>query len=317
MRILITETAQPSVLFLNKMELIGEVICADLDRTGLLIEVRTAEILWVKLRHYIDREVMDAAPKLRFIVTPTTGLTHIDCQEAERRDIRIISLQGESDFLKDIRATAELTIGLIFALIRRIPQAVAHVNQGRWDRDSYIGADLFGKTAGVVGYGRLGRIVARYLKAFDMRVLAADPYLDQDDMDKDVQLVELDGLLSAADLVTVHVNVTPDTMGMFDTREFSAMKSGSWFVNTSRGELVDEDALLSTLKKGKLSGAAVDVLTGESSAGMTHHPLVRYASTHDNLLITPHLGGCTIESMEKTEQFLAQKLMSELKILKT
>ena len=116
--------------------------------------------LWVRLRNRIDREVFDAAPRVRFVITNTTGLNHIDQEEADRRGVRVISLRGESEFLKDVRATAEHTVGLLLALMRRIPAARDHVRRGGWNRDLFRGNELYGKTAGIVGYGRLGRLVA-------------------------------------------------------------------------------------------------------------------------------------------------------------
>ena len=150
---------------------------ADLDRSGLVAAVGEVNILWVRLRHRIDAEVMAAAPHLKIIVTPTTGLNHIDLEEAGRRGIRILSLRGEAEFLQDVRATAEHTLALILALLRHVPTALTHVQEGGWNRDQFKGRELHRKTVGVVGYGRLGRIVARYLRAFDTQVLITDPNL--------------------------------------------------------------------------------------------------------------------------------------------
>jgi D-3-phosphoglycerate dehydrogenase len=286
----------------------SDLVLADLDRPGLLRAAREADILWVRLRHQIDAELLAAVPRLRLIATPTTGLNHIDLVEAERLGIRVLSLRGETEFLRDVRATAEHTLCLTFALLRHTMAAAAHVRQGGWDRDGFWGHELYGKTAGIIGYGRLGRIVARYLGAFGMRVLATDPYVDGGTVETDVQLVPLEILLREADLVSLHVNLNAETHGFFTRSQFAAMKRGAWFVNTARGELVDESALLEALRSGHVSGAALDVLSGECSAGMGSHPLVQYAREHDNLLITPHLGGCTHESMAKTELFLARKI---------
>jgi D-3-phosphoglycerate dehydrogenase / 2-oxoglutarate reductase len=167
---------------------------------------------------------------------------------------------------------------------------------------------LHGKTAGVVGYGRIGRMVADYLRAFGMRVLAADPVVNRAPA-PGVEMTSLEDLLERADLVTLHVSLTERTNGFFGKREFAAMKSGAWFINTSRGELIDESALLDALGSGRIAGAALDVLCDERSSGMNDHPLVAYARTHENLLITPHVGGCTLESMQHTEEFLAEKVV--------
>jgi len=287
---------------------LGRVVLGDLDRSELLHTVAPVDVLWVRLRHQIDEELMECAPRLKVIVTPTTGLNHIDLEEAARRGIRVLSLRGETEFLKNVRATAEHTVGLILALIRHIPEAKSHVIGGGWSRDRFRGTELSGKTVGIIGYGRLGRIVSRLLLAFETRVLASDPHVWTTDVDPGVQVVPLTELLQQADIVSMHVNLYAETTGFFGREHFAQMKRGAWFVNTSRGELVDEGALLEALQSGQLNGAALDVLTDEHSTGMGNHPLVRYAREHDNLLLSPHIGGCTSESMEKTELHMARKL---------
>src|SRR5262245_5867775 len=308
LRILISEPTGFSKAATEVLGQLGEPVLVDLDRMGLLAAVRDADVLWVRLRNRIDAEVMAAAERLKIVVTPTTGLNHIDLEEADRRGIRVLSLRGETDFLKNIRATAEHTIALMLALLRNVPAAMAHVHDGGWNRDLFKGRELHGKTIGVAGYGRLGRIVARYLQAFDTRVLAADPRIDVAAVAPGVTLVSLPQLLREADLVTLHVSLSDETQGFFGREQFAAMKPGAWFINTSRGELVDEAALLDALQSGHLAGAALDVLGQEQSAGMSAHPLVAYARKHEHLIVTPHIGGCTVESMEGTELFLARKL---------
>lgn len=311
-RILVAESRGFSERALRLLSAAGEVELADLSAAALPAAARHADVLWVRLRHHVGREVMAEAPALRFVVSPTTGLNHIDVEEARRRGIRVLSLRGESEFLRDIRATAELTIGLMLALLRRIPEAVAHVRAGFWDRDMFKGGELYGRTVGLVGYGRLGRILGRTLSAFDARVVAHDPFVSPAEFERPVVCMPLHELLTGADIVSLHAALREESRGFFGRREFQTMKHGALFVNTARGELLDEGALLNALESRALGGAALDVLAGESSDGMAGHPLVRYAATHSNLLITPHVGGCTHESMGKTELFLARKLCAEL-----
>jgi D-3-phosphoglycerate dehydrogenase len=298
-RILIAESRGFPAAARRQLERHGEVILADLDRPGLESAIGHAQVLWVRLRHRIDSDLLDRAPGLAMIATPTTGLTHIDTAAVERRGIELVCLRGETEFLKDVRATAEHTIGLILSLLRHIPEAAAHAAGGGWDRNRFRGAEIYGKTVGVVGYGRLGRIVARYLRAFDARVLAADPYVF--DMEYGVERVSLETLLRESDIVTLHVGLAEDTRCFFGAPEFATLKPGGFFINTSRGELVDEPALLEALRSGRLAAAALDVLTDEH---LTGSPLVGAP----NVLITPHIGGCTVESMQKTEVFLAVKV---------
>lgn len=311
--ILVSESSRFSPAALRSLQSIARVESCDIaDRAELLAKVRGADILWVRLRHRIDREVMEAAPNLRAIATATTGLNHIDLDEAQRRNIRILSLRGHTDFLRNIYATAEHTMALIFALIRRVPAAARHVSDGGWNRDLFVGHELHDKTAGIVGYGRLGRMVAGHASAFGMSVQVADPRARAESLASDVKLTSVDDLLRTSDLVSLHVDLTEKTRGFFGKREFALMKPGAWFINTSRGELIDEAALLDALRSGHLAGAAVDVLCGESAAGMENHPLVRYSREHGNLLITPHIAGCTVESTEKTENFIAEQVVAFL-----
>jgi len=291
---------------------VGELTLADLDRPALLRAVCDADVLWVRLRHRIDAEVLDASARLQIIVSATTGLNHVDMDEAGRRGIQVLSLRGETEFLRDVRATAEHTIGLLLALLRQLPRAAEHARCGGWDRDLLRGSEIYGKTVGIIGYGRLGRRVAHYLHAFDARVLAADPHIDVSATDAGVQLVPLPDLLRESDIVLLHASYDVGTHGFFGREQFAAMKQGAWFVNTARGELVNEGALLWALECRRLAGAALDVLAGERSDGMRDHPLVAYARRRPNLIITPHIGGCTAESMEKTETFLAQKLCANI-----
>jgi D-3-phosphoglycerate dehydrogenase len=310
--ILVSESTGFSPQAAAALSQVGSLFLKDLDRAALLSSLDQTEVLWVRLRHQIDAAVMDAAPRLKIVATPTTGLNHIDLQAAERRNIRVLSLRGEVSFLKDIRATAEHTIALMLAALRHLPSAVQHVRKGGWDRERFLGRELYGKVAGIVGYGRLGRIVARYLQAFDMQVLAADPNVDRSTIEDGVTLVGVEELLGQADFVSLHVNHCQQTDKFFGRRQFALMKDGAWLFNTARGELVDEQALCEALESGRLGGAALDVLCDERSAGMGDHPLVEYAQRHDNLLITPHIGGNTFESREKTELFLADRLSSLL-----
>lgn len=312
MHTLIVEPRGFPSMALDNLRRLGTVeLNADEGRDSLLARARSADILWTRLGHRVDREVMDSAPQLKLIASPTTGLDHIELEEAERRNIRVISLRGETRFLETIRATAEHTIALTLALLRRIPAAADHVSQGGWDRDRFQGRELYGKVVGVVGYGRLGSIVARYMKAFEARVLATDPGARPEAVDPEISLVSLDVLLNASDVITLHAPLGPETMGLFGRPEFQAMKPGAWFVNTSRGGLVDESALLEALVAGRLAGAALDVLAGEPEIDPVNS-LIRYARENDNLLITPHLGGCTLESMEKTEVFLSERVCAAL-----
>lgn len=309
----IAEPAGFSAAALTELRAFAEVrIASSEDRVGLLEAVSDADVLWVRLRHAIDREVMAAAPHLRIIVSPTTGLDHIDMDEANRRGIAVLSLRGETAFLENVRATSEHTLALLLALLRRIPAATVHTTRGGWDRDRFKGRELNGRTAGIIGYGRVGRHVAGYLRAFGMHVLAYDPRFHSEPARDGVEAVSLDELLGRADVISLHVLLAPETRHLFGPAQFAGLKEGAVLVNTSRGELVDETALLEALRSGRLGGAALDVIQGERGTFTSDHPLLAWAREHDNLIITPHLGGCTVESMAMTELFLAGRLRAAI-----
>ncbi len=314
--VLVSESERFSPDVCSRLEEHVELRLADLDRAALIKAVADVDVLWVRLRNQIDAEIMDAAGSLKWIVTATTGLNHIDMEAAESRGITVLSLKGHTDFLRRVCATAEHTMALIFALLRNLPHAADHVRAGGWDRDLFRGSELDGKTVGIVGYGRLGRLLAGYLSVFGVRILATDkPTSDTSgrvEQNAEVTLLPLDQLLSQSHIVSLHVDYTRENRAFFGKEAFAAMKRGAFFINTARGELLDETALLDVLNSGHLAGAALDVLADERATGMSDHPLVAYARRRDNLIITPHIGGCTRESMEKTEGYAADLLLHEL-----
>ena len=235
-----------------------------------------------------------------FIASCTTGTDHLDS-----RDIPLISLKGES-VLDDVYATAEMAWALILALVRRIPWAFEDVKRGNWNREAWQGTELRGKTLAIVGYGRVGQQMAKIAEAFGMKVIASDVPSSRHDAPYRHHKLEfciLETLLKNADILTVHVPLNDETRGMFGVEQFAMMKPTAYFVNTSRGEVVDTGALVTALENKQFAGAALDVLPGEPRPNIPEHP---------NLLITPHIGGCTAESRRKTQVFIAEKIKNYL-----
>ncbi|MBK8480840.1 MAG: hypothetical protein IPL40_06660 [Proteobacteria bacterium] len=280
------------------------------DSVPLARALADFDVLWLRLAHRLDAEALAAPGRCWLIACPVTGLDHIDLAACAARGIRVLSLRGETAFLRRVRATAEHTLALTLALLRHLPAAHGAVLQGQWDRDRWRGGELYEKTAGLVGLGRLGTIMAGYLRALGMRVLGYDP---RDDFPHDAaeRVDTLEGLLAQSDLISLHVSYGPETHHLLGAPELALLKPGALLVNTARGGVLDGDALLAALRGGRLAGAALDVLEGEPRIG-ADHPLVAYARQHDNLLLTPHLGGNTRESFSKTEVFLAQKVIAAL-----
>jgi len=287
-----------------------DVHLADLKREQLLQNVHDVDVMWVRLRTRIDQEVLNAARRLKIIATNTTGLTHIDLDAAWNSGVEVVSLRGETDFLADIRATAEHTIALALALLRRIPAAFDHVLEGGWDRDLFEGREIYRSTVGVVGFGRLGKIVGSYFYGMGAQVLICDP--NEEIKQRHYQKVELDELLERSDIVTLHADYRGANEKIIGRQSFERMKSGALFINTARGELVDEEALLGALQEKTLAGAALDVISSEQAPGATLRRLRRFARQSERLILTPHLGGNTLESRKRTEIFLATKLIDRM-----
>jgi len=308
MNLLIAESGGFSKRAVAQLQRVASVRTADLSREHLLESLSDVEVLWVRLRTPIDREVLDRGVRLRAIVTATTGLDHVDLEACTARGIEVFSLRGERDFLKDILATAEHTLLLMLAWLRRLPAATSHVVQGGWDRDLFRGGELRGRTVGVLGYGRLGTLVARLLVAFGAEVLTSDPRVEADQVEAHVTWVPRDVLLSRSTIVSLHVPLDASTEHLIDSAALDKMRPDALLVNTSRGGVVDEHAVAEALKASLLGGYATDVLQGERATGMAHHPLVELAASDARVLVTPHIGGATWESTHKTEEFLAARV---------
>jgi len=306
---LILEPSDYSEEALNHLSDICRLSYGPLSRLQLKKVLHLFEVLVVRLGHKIDQEIIDNASNLRVIASPTTGLNHIDCQYAANKNIKIISLQGETEFLNSIYATAEHTWAILLSLIRLIPHSFDSIKNYDWKRDDYKGSELFGKTLGIIGYGRIGKKVAKYAKAFGMNVITYD---NKDIKTEDgVEKVELNLLLRKSNVISIHIPDSPATHEFIDRRKIGLMRKDVILINTSRGEVIEESALLEALEKGDIKGAALDVLSGENKADadwLRREPLLKFARSNRNLLLTPHLGGCTIESMVLTETFMANKL---------
>ncbi|MFH0797500.1 MAG: NAD(P)-dependent oxidoreductase [Candidatus Omnitrophota bacterium] len=289
--------------------LLEELGTVDYSRFGydaLLKKIGGYDILIPSLDIMLDRRMLEAAGRLKAIATPSTGIDHIDCDTARERGIAVLSLRGEYRFLKKVSATAELAFGLLLSVSRRIPFAFDAVRSGVWQSADFRGNELKGKTLGIIGYGRLGEMVSRYGRAFGMKILAYDSYRKV--KDTWVRQVALPVLLRRADAISVHVIFNGETRGLLGTREFAVMKRGVFLINTSRGAVIDEQALLAALNDGTVKGAGLDVLADELQERTAENPLIRYARTHDNLIITPHMGGVTHESQAKAFSFIIGKI---------
>lgn len=258
------------------------------------------------MRVRITAAMVDDAPDLRLVVTATTGADHVDSASLERRHIPLLTLKGQTEVLHGLTPAAEHSWLLLMACARSLPAARGHVVDGGWDRTRFPGVMLRGRALGIIGCGRIGQWMARYGHAFGMVCRGYDPYLTQ--WPEHLTRTELPELLAVSDFVTLHVHLTDATRGLLRREHFEAMKPGAVFVNTSRGELIDEAALLDGLRSGRLRGAGLDVLTGEPD--VADHPLWRYARGHDNLIITPHIGGYSLDAVAVVLRFSAARIVA-------
>ncbi|MFC2001662.1 NAD(P)-dependent oxidoreductase [Chloroflexota bacterium] len=313
--ILITEPHVYIEECISLMRELGKVEVRKLSREELLNTVGSFDIIMVGVETWLNQKVLEKAERLKIIGSPSTGLDHIDLEFAHKRGIKVVSLRGEREFLDSINATFEHTFALLLSLIRKIPWAFDAVRNEEWERNPFFGTELNGKTLGIIGLGRLGVKIARTAITFGMRVIAFDPYVDM--KESGIERVDFQTLLSESDVVSIHVALGPEVENMISYQEFNLMQRKPILVNTSRGKLINEGALLKALENNLISGAAIDVLSNEFvNEPLKNNPLVSYARQHRNLIITPHLGGATCESMKATQMFVARKIREMVSSIK-
>lgn len=272
-------------------------------------------LLIIRLAHRLDDTFLSNFPALVAIASPTTGLTHIDLDVCRKKAIRVFSLADCRETIDKVTSTSELTIGLIIALLRHIPQAHHDITvYGRWDRDRFRSRQLSNLTLGIIGLGRIGGHMAHYARSLGMRVLASDPYQPTSRFsDLGVEQIDLVSLLRESDIVTLHANLRGDNFNLIGAAEIAYMRSGALLINTARGALLDESAVASALGTGQLGGVAVDVLANEhSEASWADSLLVSAGRAGYNVILTPHIGGCTTDAMHITEDRLAEVIVRAL-----
>ena len=263
------------------------------------------DALWGHVNCKVDKAVLDNAKRLKVINAASTGTDHIDTEECQRRGIRILSIARDYRLLDTFTATAELAWMLLLTCLRHFRAATDHVLNGEWRSEFFVGRQLSQHTLGVLGVGRLGKMTVEYGKAFRMRVLGCDL---KDFSIPGVEPVGFDELLRESDFISIHIHMLPRNYHLFNADTFAKMKDGSVLVNTSRGDIIDEEALLDALESAKLSAFGGDVLHDEWRRDMGENPVVAYARTHKNVVITPHIGGCTHLSIKDARVFSAKKL---------
>ncbi|MEO8291055.1 MAG: phosphoglycerate dehydrogenase [Gaiellaceae bacterium] len=297
MRVLIKEKiAEAGIDFLR------ERFDVDVDLDGDLgAQIGDYDAIIVRSGTQLTAEILERAERLKVIGRAGVGVDNVDLAAASRQGILVANAPEST-----IVSAAEHTLGLLLALSRSIPQAHAALKEGRWERSRFAGHELAGKTLGLVGFGRIGRQVARLARGLSLRVLAFDPYVSAERFSElGVERVEsLTELLGTADFVSLHLTLTDETHGLIGRGELAAAKDGIRIINAARGELVDEEALVEALQSGKVAGAALDVFSEEPYTG----PLLGL----DNVVVTPHLAASTQEAQDRAGVIVAEQVAAAL-----
>jgi D-3-phosphoglycerate dehydrogenase len=304
-RILIVEpVAGPAIELLSTMHDAAVRIGLDRDQLlRLLADPPGWDALVVRSQTRVDEELLAAAaPRLSVVGVASVGIDRIDVDAATRAGVMVVNAPTGNTV-----AAAEHTMTLMLAAVRRVPEADSSVRAGAWERSRLVGRELRGKTLGIIGLGKIGRAVARRAAAFEMRVLASDPYLTDDQAGEvGARLVGLAELLHRSDIITVHTPLTPQTRNLLGRAQLEAMKPGAFVLNVARGGIVDEVALADALRSGHVAGAAVDVFSAEPMAA--DNPL----RDAPNLVLTPHLGASTVEAQERVGTEMAEQVLQAL-----
>jgi len=302
MKIVLAEKVSPATLAVFKQEPSWNIVTPDQIKNGLAAELADADALVVRSAVQVDDKLLEAAPKLRVIGRAGVGVDNIDTPAATHRGIVVMNTPGANAV-----AVAELTIGLMLTMARKISQANSTMHAGKWEKKSLQGSELRGKTLGIVGLGRIGLEVAARASSFGMELIGYDPFIAPAvARENNVALVSIDDLFKRADYLTLHVGLTPQTEGIINATSLAIMKKGVRIINCARGELIVESALAEALASGQVAGAALDVFHSEPLKESPYHAL-------DTAVLTPHIGGSTDEAQEAIGIQLANQVMAYLK----
>ena len=302
--------AKPVVLIADKLaqstvDALGEAVevrwVDGPNRDALLAAVGDADALLIRSATTVDREVIEAAPKLKIIGRAGVGLDNVDIPAATERGIMVANAPTSN-----IHSACEHAIALLLSTARQIPAADASLRGGEWKRSAFSGVEIYGKTVGIVGFGHIGQLFAQRLSAFDTTIIAYDPYANPARAAQlGVGLVELEELMARADFVTIHLPKTKETAGMFDAELLAKAKEGQIIINAARGGLVDEQALADAIASGRIRGAGFDVYASEPC---TDSPLFSL----EQVVAAPHLGASTVEAQDRAGTDVADSVLKAL-----
>jgi D-3-phosphoglycerate dehydrogenase len=289
----------------------AEIVVAPSNQKDVQSQIKTCDaLLEASMKVRITDAMIASATNLKIISCATTGSDHIERGELKRRGIPVRTLMEDKELLLNLTPAAELSWALLLACARMLPAAINHVKSGGWSREIFPGVMLKRKRIGIIGCGRIGTWMSRYARAFGMDIVGYDPLLD--DFPPQIRPVSLEELVRTSDFITIHVPLNKDTKELLSEDLFAILKSESILINTSRGAVVDEKALLKALESGRLLAAGLDVLTDEPD--IEKSPLFKYAQTHDNLIITPHCGGFSHDAVRIVCRRAAEKIVEYLNL---
>ncbi|HEY0806601.1 MAG TPA: phosphoglycerate dehydrogenase, partial [Pseudonocardiaceae bacterium] len=298
--VLLAEKLAPSVLDLLGSDV--DVRHVDgTDRPALLAALTEADALLVRSATQVDAEALAAGTRLKVVARAGVGLDNVDVPAATERGVMVVNAPTSN-----IVSAAEHAAALLLAVARRIPAADASLRSGQWKRSSFNGVELNGKTAGIIGLGKIGQLLAQRLAAFGMDLIAYDPYVAPARAAQlGIELVSLDDLLVRADTISIHLPKTPETKGLIGKEQLAKVKPGVIIINDARGGLIDENALAEALREGRVGGAGIDVFVKEPC---TDSPLFELS----NAVVTPHLGASTTEAQDRAGTDVARSVLLAL-----
>ena len=309
MQIGIVEKENFSRVAIEELQKQGEVEIYNLDNNNLKEFIKNKKVIFVRLKYYFSKEILKHAKSLQYICSPTTGLNHIDLDYCKKNDIKVISLKGETEFLKDIRATSEHTLSLILSLIRNHSLIIQNKNLNL-DRNNFLGHEIYNNKIGIIGFGRIGLLLSKYLNAMGAEVFFYDKNNNIKPEYKAKKLKSIDEVINKCDIICLCASYDNNEY-VINTNHIISMKD-KFFVNTSRGELVDEEFLIKKIKENYFKGVAIDVIKDESKNTNNLKKIIKIDNSTINFIYTPHVGGATLSSLNRTELFIVEKLKNIL-----
>ena len=303
MKVVLAEKVSPATLAVFSAEPGWDVKTHDQLPEGLAAALADADALVVRSAVQVDDALMEKAPKLRVVGRAGVGVDNIDAEAATRRGIVVMNTPGANAV-----AVAELTLGLMISLARKLPAANTSMHAGKWDKKNLQGGELRGKTLGILGLGRIGIEVAKRARGFGVDIIGSDPFVSASvARENGIKLVTLDEVIAGSDFLTLHVGLTPQTTGVINEKSIAKMKKGVRIINCARGELIEDAALAAALKSGHVAGAALDVFAVEPPKESPYFGL-------DNVILTPHIAGSTAEAQEAVGIQIARQVRDYLKL---